>query len=278
MADQLIDLAIYARGLSVGQSFTGLVCPFCGGGNSKDRSLSVTRIEIGILYNCFRASCKRAGMQITTDAPQVSFTENKLNVKSPQRSRVYTGQLVDLPDEVRAYLNTKYQLTNGHIQRGRVQWAPDFDTPEWHGRVWFPTFTADGSTSGGIARSIDGAKPKTLTYLRDGELMLSWLTNAKGPNVCVLCEDAISGLRLSKMVTALPLLGTSLSIEKAKAIASRRFDAVYLCLDPDAIAVSIDAIVQFQSILPLQVVMPPNDPKDLTEAELLEFLMENKII
>lgn len=276
MADELIDLSVFARGLSVGQTRNGLECPFCGGGRSRERKFSVTRIEIGVLYHCFRDSCKRAGMQPLVSSPEVVFTENEVQVKSPAKSRVYSGTLVELPSEVEAYLETKYHLTSAHLRRGRVQWAPDFETPEWGGRVWFPTFRTDGTASGGVARSIDAAKPKTLTFVRESDLMLSWLTKASS-SVAVLCEDVISGLRLARYVNAIPLLGTSLSIDKARAIAQRQYTDVYLCLDADAIKSSIDYLMQFRSILPLQVILPDKDPKDLTEDELIQFLIHHKI-
>src|SRR3990167_976114 len=55
------DIRLDCLDLPLGES-KRLLCPFCKGGSTGELSLSVKRVESGILYNCKRASCGKHGI------------------------------------------------------------------------------------------------------------------------------------------------------------------------------------------------------------------------
>ena len=64
-----------------------------------------------------------------------------------------------------------------------------------HPRWWYPIFGPHGSTHGGQARSLEGVRPKTLTFVEDGYKLGSWYVK-DGASTVALVEDQVSACKL----------------------------------------------------------------------------------
>ena len=235
------------------------VCPFCGGGRTKESSFVATNTGAQIKYICHRASCGKAG---TWDsASGMSTIAPGIKVPKP-----WPYVFPAVPSEM-ASLAAKYNLSVEDIQRlrpmrctyskGEIRW-------------WYPVFGPHGSEHGGIGRSFTHT-PKSLTHIEEGYKLGSWYHN-DGADTVVLVEDQVSAARMAKHVTSVALLGCHLNDTLLQFLA-KHTKHLKIALDYDALDKAVKMAAQvsplFQSVAVWSL---PIDIKNMDEETLCDYV------
>ena len=260
-----------ARGLPVGGSRSGLMCPHCGGGRSRERSLSVYRTEFGVGARCHRASCPLRVFRRDVSAPEAapSFKPRPypfglqtappgspvwdvLRVPVAARTPDLAARLgalarADDSNEVVWEVRDYNWLARGHISR---------KYPDKIIRVW---------------RTVEGP---FYAYHGDTRTRALWIV-----------EDNVSAAQIRMAGgNALALLGTGFSREGQQDLAGylRRVadvlgpPVVKVALDPDAAGKGAALARELTSRIGCATMFVPlvADPKDLPEGELARMVRE----
>ena len=242
--------------LSDGEARAGELCPACNGGETKERTLSVSKQAGGLLWLCHRASCGFRGRDNNPGASHYSGT-------SPVRTRGHAGRQYirdaeQVPDDVREELRVRYSISDADIARHGIGWAAH------EGRLVLPVKSMDGDELGAALRSLRNVQPKTKTHTEDGAI--AWYRNAKASGV-IIVEDQFSAIRSVKYMNAVALLGTHMNDERVAEIKASGCRPVFLALDADAWDKTIRYVVNYRSMLRMNPVKLTEDIKDLSEEE-----------
>lgn len=255
MVERLEILNLAPQGLGT----VYVTCPSCG----RAKKMSISRLEDGsILYHCFRPTCPaNRGGNIT---PNGVRTLAKVTPTAEFKRRPFDGDIVPLPPKRRRYLKEVLGLDDEHLETARIMWAPK------EARVAYPIFDPMGVRDGWCLRSYDGDKPKALTQMEVARPSHSYYGAGTGPTVIV--EDPLSGIRASRYLNAVALLGAGLGASAAIEIAANRPDVIF-ALDRDATAQAIELVRRHRLLFNSSTVLTlPRDLKDFPEPELAEFL------
>lgn len=260
-------IALTYLDLGEGETRAGEHCPACGGGESKERSLSVARREGKLLYKCHRASCGlKGGVNVGADHGHYPSTEAVSNKGAVGR---YIGRLAGTVDEPTAQmLWAKYHLTDDHIRRGEIGLDPDT------GALVLPVKSFSGDWLGVNLKGITQFQKRAKLFAEDNAL--SWHVNHTAPDIIVV-EDQLSAIRSSVYLTSVALLGTHLNIERAVEIKKHSKGRVFLALDADAWNKTVEYVAEFRWLLDLIPIKLGKDLKNLNEQELKEFINEEVI-
>lgn len=201
----------------VGETHTG-VCPFCSGGRTQEISFAVTNTGSEILYICHRASCGKKGRYpvdgVCTEV--ISKPRFKPQIRTPSKK--------DLEELV-----GKYGLTSEELSRLRPSLCTNAKERRWYYPIWGP----HGSNHGGVARSLEGVRPKVLSCKDEDYHLGSWYLHPSGVECVALVEDQVSAARLSGQITTVALMGTHLCHELLMFLA-KHVKHLYIVLDSDA--------------------------------------------
>lgn len=262
------EIALLAEVLTVGASTNGHICPWCQGGARLDKSFSVTRTETGVLYNCYRDSCRQANQSagFIGSSGVHRWGEAKPKGKEPSP---FLGDLLPLEGPMYRSLGTHYGLTRETIDRFGVMQDPIMS------RYIIPIRDSYGRILGHIARTPPGdtRKPKTLTFRANPDAPWAAVHCACPVREVVLVEDMWSHMRLMQAypeLSVVALLGTHASLEVAIMIGQLRPHKVTIALDPDATRTAIE-MRRAHALLwncPTVVLPLPKDIKDMDECEL----------
>lgn len=264
-------IRIEGMGLSIGENAT-TQCPFCGGSSRNRESLSISRTDTGLLYNCYRASCPAKGF-ISSNPSEITK-----HVPQPKRkSRPYTKATTLLPEIVSQWLDKSFAISEDTTRAEGWRWNPDEQRivmpirDSYHhvighnSRYWSDLDAGNVGIGGG----------KSITYWNNPDVAKLHVPMATGisGNV-VLVEDMPSAVRLAQDYNCIALLGTHLTAEMAATLAAMRYDNVIFALDADATAKALKLKNQWSfyflrtTVLPL----PGPDIKDMSILEYNEFL------
>lgn len=236
------------------------VCPYCGGGTSREASFNATREGETYYWKCFRASCGRAGKK-----------GNVNRLTSPQRkrnTRLWEGECEQLSDEWRAFLQAKVGFTAWHVDVSGAMYAPK------EHRIAYPIFDPMGRRRGWSLRSYDGSTPKVLTFPeRTDEPHLSYYRSRNmGQGHCIVVEDIPSAVRAARFTSSVALLGTGVRFDDALEIAAH-FNHVTWALDKDAIKLSLKWHNKYSGLFSSsRIIMLEHDIKDMGEEEICELI------
>lgn len=279
-----------AAGLHVGETQHGLSCPACLGGRTRERKLSVTRTELGVLYCCHRDSCGSSGFVVTIAegvTEPIGLSGERVGVRIRGERNQYRGHLTSVISPWKELILSKWGLSSRHVALGRLRLAWDHDpanrrtAPDALGgdevpKLYVPVGGVDGSSLGAVLRSLGGsghikADPRYIDPQANG--MAIYIV----PNCTklVIVEDIISALRLyAAGISSCALLGTNINLDKLSILASIRGpERLYIALDADALATSIEGKIKFQSVFSnLKIVELDKDIKNKDELELKSFL------
>lgn len=255
------DVLLEAAELDDGESVR-IVCPVCGGGSSKERSMSITKTDGTVLWNCHRLSCEGPGARGAAGDRGGYF----VRTKQPERQRKitpYTGSLSHLNGEWRSFLEEKIGWTEEHLIIARPMYADEED------RVAFPIFGPLGYRRGWVLRSYEPfERTKALTRMDVDEPHLSWYRR-KNNNSCIVVEDIPSAVRASIYSDAVALMGTGCNYDYAMEIAAYYPNVVW-ALDSDATAESIRLCRKYSALFrDSRVLILDKDLKDQEEEELM---------
>jgi len=255
------QLLLEYEGLAEGTSIAGEQCPACNGGETKERTLSVSKAEGRLLWKCHRASCGFAGGSGTSagSTPRRTLLPSCRGIAG----RDYSRTSCRLNEQAKQYLGEKYWLTEQHLARNGVGYD------EQSGRVVIPIKDFHGQERGSTLRGISGEVPKSLIYAEPSAI--SWHTNRKSQALIVV-EDQWSAIRASDYMNAVALLGTYLDDERAYEIRASKLSPIYMALDLDAWDKTVKYCVKYRSLLSPIPVKIGKDLKDMSPQELEELL------
>lgn len=252
----------YFSSTGPGQSRSGLICPFCSGGTSHDKSFSVSRSVHTLLYKCHRATCAAKGVYNATRAYTSSDARSDQQ-RGGERRSVYTGKLGELPGEVRETLRTRYFLGDEQVQRAGLKWAPTLN------RVWMPCFDHFNKQVGATARSLEkDVVPKTRTYWEEDSYPKLSFYGTLPSHTLLIVEDQLSAIRTSRFVPTASLLGTNLNFNKAEVL-FKVAKRLIVALDKDATSEACNIVrnngYMFEEI---RICSLEKDFKNLTDLEI----------
>lgn len=275
------EIELEAVGLDIGESVTNLECPFCGGGRTGERKFGITRIDTGILYNCYRASC-------TDGRGFVPTRGDLLNGSKPQSARKkwsgpYRGEFRPLKAEDYEYLHLRFDLSPAYA---------GFVGTNEAGYYVLEIKTMDGYVRGYVVRrgcwsgdppcnrnrETSGAKSKAYSNNPD-DVMLSWHLPPYGTETAdmqrvVIVEDQISAAKVAQAgQVGVALTGSYLGEDKVKEIASWRPKSVTIALDQDATGEAFKAARKWGLAFPTtRVLTLQTDIKDMKHSDVVELL------
>jgi hypothetical protein len=258
-----------ARGLPVGGSRSGLLCPACGGGRSRERSLSVYRNEFGVGGRCHRASCPLNVFRpdiVTRDVTVAEFKPRPypLPLAYPGPGHFIWPLLRAQPSpELAAKLGV---LTNAENASEVVWEVRDY---QW-------------ATRGHISRTYPD---KRIRVWRDQEGPFHGYHGFKRTRVLWVVEDMVSAAQIAMLGgNALALLGTNFSANGQAELrgyltrihATVGYPEVKVALDPDAADKGARLARELTSRIGCATMYVPlsADPKDLPEGELARLVRE----
>lgn len=238
------------------------VCPYCGGGRTREKSF-VTTTENGVTkYICHRGSCGKSG--VSTD-PTLQVPVADRYVRPVPETRTPSKKALQV-------FRDKYYCDDSDLSRLRPMACED-DTG--HPRWWYPIFGPHGSTHGGVARSFE-RRPKTISYIEEGYSLGSWYV-VDGADTVVLVEDQVSAARLGKYVTTVALMGCHLN-NTLMLFLAKHTKHLKICLDFDALD---KAVKMAEKVAPYfhttQVLTLNEDVKNMTPEALREYVESNHL-
>lgn len=246
---------------------SGLLCPWCNGGQSLERSLIAWRDGVTLHAKCKRAKCGEYGAWDSVDLGMRPVEPGKL----PQGRRFVVNTL-PLTDATLAALEARYRLRASTIVHYGLRQGPGGKA------AYCPVYGPTGQPRGWVRRWLDGTKPKVKGFPShdhpEGAAWMAWFPapskeTAKLNGGLVVCvEDVFSALRLWEQgITAVALLGVSLTPVRVAEL--RRFAAsVVVALDADAWPLAISSALRFH--VEARRVEP--DIKDMTEEQLAQWI------
>lgn len=238
-----------------------IVCPACGGGSGREKSMAVSDTGYkGVAFYCFRDRCRARGY---LHGPVTYGTREK---KSNPKLESLT--IENLPDEYYQYLPVK-------------------DTsipPRWEPKqqmVLYPVLSYLGSELGYVKRLYRPLNkwwtgPKALNVINDSRsstpfLHFPLLTKQNFCGSLVIVEDWPSSEAVAKYAPSCALLGTNLSDSDVGYLLSIGVTRLRICLDNDALA-SAARMKRAMGLIfdQVDVVFVDKDPKDMSDTELRE--------
>ena len=247
------DVLLEADNLANGETLRTM-CPWCQGGTRGERSLSITRDDRGLVWQCFRTKCGRRGATNSVAAPRVRQQPRQTTV------RPYLGPLSYLTEEQEQFLEGRIGWTELHRTIGRPMWA------EEKGRYAFPIFGPLGQRRGYVLRAYDGSEPKALTRMELEEPHISWYVGRREPSDVVVVEDIPSAVRIAPYRNSASLCGTGLGPDYALELAAHT-RRIVLALDADATAEAIRVAGKYRLMFEsVEIMVLDQDFKDMDES------------
>ena len=270
------QLALDALDLLVGETTRKIPCPFCG---KAEGGFVVTRIDEGLLYNCFHAKCDGGhGIIASNNHGSVSPPAK------PKERPKFTDETIDLSVTQMAKLFEKYHIHKSVISGERWSWCP-----ERH-RVVMPIFNEQRKKIGVTLRWFNelsdvipfDVQQKNMTYWEDEEsphihfplVEKSRCFDSQGTPIYVIVEDIPSAISVQVMgVPCIALLGTNIPKQSLSWFYGKN---VIFALDPDATAVALRYQKQYNILFKsCRVLHLSKDPKDMMGEEIIQEIIQN---
>ena len=225
------NLNAYIKDLNIeeGQRLR-LDCPSCRGVNT----LSISRIDGVILYQCYKLMCNETGgIHEGMTAEQIKKRIALLNDSSSTYDRSQENIPMIIPEYIISPTNQTNSKTN--LFSFIKWWGLDgvellYDVKD--NRAVFP-IRRQGITIDAVGRSLVGSTPKWLRYTGAADVYLA--CKGKSNGVAVIVEDVISANTICSVcqnVTGIAILGTSLSLKHMEYL--QEYKKIIVALDPDA--------------------------------------------
>jgi hypothetical protein len=233
-------------------------CPVCGG----KKTLSVSKFDGRLVWNCFKASCEVGGKDFVgrNNKELKNALSGKLNTftrKSPEIPSV-RGTPIGHSD-VENYLEQNNCMIAYNQKLIRIEYAPA------EKRVLF----YNQSNRGCVGRSlVSQQKPKWKAYGDTTELF-----TVGAADVGVIVEDAASACAVAATgeYSGICLLGTHLNREQKRTIVERHQNVI-ISLDKDASRKSIYILQQLRGLVRASVKFLEGDLKQYGPKQIMEIL------
>lgn len=225
------------------------ICPACGGGRTRERSLHTFSANGLVTGKCYRASC---GWYGRVDGPLAPQIECKVATsREPLRA------------EHEAWLVGRV----GSVAASRLGAFSDGS------RIGLPVLSPLGEDMGATLRAVSGS-PKYLSVVQSRYNLGAWYGCHRSS--VVLVEDQLSAVYCNTHVpntTAVALLGHTVHKELAVYLAERNIK-VLLALDPDARKQEVKNYLALRSILDIQLLAIPDDLKNLSIEDMTHHVVK----
>ncbi len=245
------------------EQLSGLMCPFCNGGGSLERTLSMKRNGNQISYICHRDGCKKKGFFLVVGPAPLPAT------KAAKFSKALKD-LKELPAGVKDMLAAKYHMNTTDLVRIEAKWQPDMR------RVCFPILSPERNLVGYTMRSYEkDVKPKSYKAITNFALpALSYYRCwATGFDKLLIVEDQVSACRAANTASAVALCGTNINLTMVRHMKNLFPKRVVICLDADAFGTAIKIQERWGGMFEkCKVVKPPKDLKDMERDQLRSFI------
>lgn len=257
LREQITNSAI---DLGIGDSNPNVVCPFCNGGDERDKSFSVRRYDTVIYYQCYRAKCGERGIIPTVVGGFIPESR-------PKKIRKYYGKSNAISPKQEQYIQELWGLLPVELSSNRI------GVDDESGDLVFPLFTIEGYDAGHLLRRMDGRKPKTLTFWSEDVPTATFPRRASITASCIIVEDIPSAIKAARYISSCALLGTNLSEDVVKLL-SNNFRTVYLALDNDATEKALKYKKKYSLAFSELIVVPlvKGDIKNLSDMVLDELM------
>lgn len=230
------------------------LCPACGGGSSKEHSLSVGRGREGLWWKCWRSSCTFSGRD--TAAP----TAETGSRRERRKLEYYTRPLNEA--EIRT-------LVDKNVPPNKI--AECSYTENYGGRYVLPLNSREARV-GNVLRSYTGGSPKALTDIWRGYDGCMWEGYTYKPEHVIIVEDIVSASRVGSHFTTACLLGVNLQDDKIEDLREAQASNYWLALDADAFSRCVSSVVRLKQIMNIRVLPLSKDIKDMNSEEFAELL------
>jgi hypothetical protein len=270
----LSEIELMAVGLPVGSS-QRTICPFC---NDSERSFRVTKRELGVGYDCYRASCEAGGF--IPSAGYGSDDYSKPAVPAKPAHEPYRGTFNVLEPADLAYFRERFGLRFEHgdlwigfngnneyvmpvYHREGFRTGYNVRRSPWKGEPYAKRAPKSGFTS-----------PKVKLYMdKPDGLALSWYGKRHGTFVIV--EDQISAMKVAQAgLTGIALLGVGLDLNKLREIQIMKPQEVVFALDADASKTAFKLGREYgMAFKRTRVVLLERDLKDTPSEDILSTLL-----
>jgi hypothetical protein len=284
MSNAFIQLRHFAAEIESGTT-QRVECPWCGGGNSREKCFAVTRTsEAEALYKCHRASCGHSGriavwgfkLRQISDGGGTSggeLSNSSSNERKQFTPRLYSCDTHELGEEWAQELLGTYD-----IKLDEANWVG------WRVESHSGNLVCPVRSPLGVVRGVEVRRskiqvpivpsPKTDPYRFLDEPWMGWYRRiTSGPIVFV--EDAISALKVSRHFQVACLHGSHLHQEmllEAIEIAGVKEELI-IALDRDATTKAIKFVAQYRFLAPnFRAVPLSKDLKYSTDEEIVQIL------
>ena len=243
-----------------------MFCPFCDNAHPYKPSMSVTRVDGGLLYNCFRATCGTSGYH--GSMPSSMMVRDKEAKTDTNPMLMPTRHLTA---EETVFLSGAYDLTVEEIENNEIRWL------KYAKGIVMPLYTTSGAIFGYNTKYWNKDKYKSVLYKQSNYPNLHWAyahdMEASGWGKIIIVEDQLSAIRVSRFGQGVALLGTQMNEDKIVELAKYRPEEVIIALDPDATSKAVDIQQKYAlSFKKLRVAPLSSDPKDMTHKKLKKEL------
>lgn len=257
------------RQLGEREQASGLTCPACHGGPSRERSVSAWRQGLELGAKCWRAKC---GWWAKWDVMDVGGLPRP-GARQGAIVKRYGMDTLPLTDAIQAALEARYRLHPETMLRYGLRQTAGARA------CYCPVDGPTGSFRGWVRRWLDGTKPKVKGFPADtmpvGGAWQAWFRPAGHevlPGYVVAVEDVFSAMRLAQAgVLSVSLLGVALSAVKANELrhpGGFGYKDVVVALDADAYTRAIAHGIRYT----VHVRRLSVDVKDMTEEELQTWI------
>lgn len=251
--------------MTIDSQASGLLCPFCQGGSSGERSFSASRTYSGVLYSCHRAGCGEKGIL------DMLLLEHKPRVMIPKKNPINGMTFSPMPDDVRAMLKAKYHINEHLFYTSGIRWISSMR------RIGIPIKRSTGISIGLTARSVDPKdKPKSLIFLHAPDAVLGsfYMHDTRSSKIWIV-EDQFSAMRISEYENVVALLGSKLSESLVTELKRIGMNEIVVCLDADAFDKTVEIGIKYKGQFNhISIRKPKKDPKDMTSDELQKLIKE----
>lgn len=255
--------------LAEGDSVGGQLCPECGGGRSKERSLRVSRHNGRLSARCYRDSCQWKYRQ-----GGIAFVQTS-EVQVPKELAPFRAvNNRPLNEEEKERFSNLFSIEQGMFDWAR--WTHVDDCNNRGPRFVLPILRPDGTVRGKTYRSWDGHLPRAQINKLADENMMCWYKPKPYGKVLVVVEDQPSALRIAGAgIDALSLCGTLLNDARLNEIKQQGYDRVWLCLDQDATLSAFGLMASYKfKYSQLRIKTLPMDVKNMSAERFEQYIKE----
>lgn len=272
----LTEVKLQGADLDDGETHRGS-CPNC----ERRNTFTITRTGASLVYNCYSANCDFRGVvgersskprRANSLVGELGNLTHSRFGETPSRVKPFTGELRELDDKQKRFLEGKIGFTDEHLSKSGVLYSATED------RFVYPIYGPQGKRRGWLLRSYDpgiDVRWKALTRLEVDEPHLSWYGPWTTDSVLVV-EDIPSAVRASfHMGPVVSMCGGGTSKEAAYELKSLCRNVIW-AFDQDASDLAIKHHQKYKiNFNTSKVLLLDVDLKDMPEDDLRALLVEN---